>query len=69
MEAENKRGAIQMSKNILDTARDFFEACETGKGWSRCKNFCQADAMIGIVSIAAYAEWMKRVFEGMEDGR
>ena len=29
---------------ILDSAKRFFEACETGKGWDECKAFCHPDA-------------------------
>jgi hypothetical protein len=29
---------------MLKTARKFFEACETGKGWDGCKGYCTADA-------------------------
>ena len=25
-------------------ARNFFEACETGKGWKGCRAYCRADA-------------------------
>ena len=29
---------------ITKIARRFFEACEAGKGWEGCKEFCKADA-------------------------
>ena len=29
---------------ILDPAKRFFEACETGKGWTACKVYCKPDA-------------------------
>ncbi|MFT7564080.1 MAG: hypothetical protein ACI8ZT_001732, partial [Bacteroidia bacterium] len=29
---------------ILGSARRFFDACETGKGWDTCKAFCNSDA-------------------------
>ena len=32
-----------MSTNI-ESAKQFFEACETGKGWETCKAFCHHDA-------------------------
>ena len=32
-----------MSTN-LESAKQFFEACETGKGWEDCKAFCHPDA-------------------------
>ena len=29
---------------ILGPSKQFFEACETGKGWDACKAFCNPDA-------------------------
>jgi len=29
---------------ITATAKQFFDACETGKGWEGCKSYCTADA-------------------------
>ena len=28
---------------ITDIAKQFFEACEAGKGWEVCKAYCKAD--------------------------
>ena len=28
----------------LESAKQFFEACETGKGWEACKAFCHPEA-------------------------
>ena len=58
------------------TARDFFEACETGKGWDGCKTWClegatfscQADALAQTSTLAAYADWMKGLFGPIPDG-
>ena len=30
--------------SMTDTARAFFDACETGKGWDACKAYCKPDA-------------------------
>ncbi len=30
-----------MTSDITGIARDFFETCETGKGWEGCKDYCQ----------------------------
>ena len=30
--------------SIKETAEQFFEACETGKGWDGCQAYCHADA-------------------------
>jgi len=29
---------------ILDQAKSFFDACETGKGWEGCRDYCHPDA-------------------------
>jgi len=29
------------TESITQTARDFFDACETGKGWAACSAYCQ----------------------------
>lgn len=62
---------------ITQTARQFFEACETGKGWEACRPFCvpgatfsaQAAALAGVKTLEAYTEWMKGLFTPMPDGR
>ena len=59
------------------TARAFFEACETGKGWEACKDWChdgatfscQADALAETATLAAYTEWMKGLLGPIPDGR
>jgi predicted ester cyclase len=63
--------------SIRDTAERFFDACETGKGWEVCKNYCdpdatfsaQAEALAGVDSLQAYTEWMKGLFAPVPDGR
>ena len=60
---------------MLDTARKFFEACETGKGWDGCKAYCTPDASFSAQStplletrtLAAYADWMKGMFTPFPD--
>ncbi len=62
---------------IYQTAKDFFEACESGKGWEGCKPWChegatfscQADALADTTSLAAYADWMKGLLGPIPDGR
>jgi steroid delta-isomerase-like uncharacterized protein len=64
-----------MSTN-LDTAKQFFEACETGKGWEACKNYTHSDASFSsqttalaeITTLDAYCEWMKNLFTPIPDG-
>ncbi len=63
--------------NIEQTARDFFEACETGGGWEACTEHCvegaafacQADALAETTTLAGYAEWMKALLGPIPDGR
>jgi len=62
---------------ILDQARGFFEACETGQGWAGCKAYChpaatfsaQAGALSGIDTVEGYSEWMKNLLTPIPDGR
>ena len=61
---------------MLDTAKSFFEACETGKGWAACAAFCtdnatfsaQADALADTTTLEGYAEWMKSILGPIPDG-
>src|SRR5215207_1041216 len=62
---------------MMDTARAFFEACETGGGWEACSAFCapdatfeaQAEPLADVRSVKDYAEWMKGLLVFMPDGR
>jgi hypothetical protein len=53
--------------SILETAHAFFDACETGKGWTGCQPYCdpaatftaQAEPLAGVTTLEAYTEWMK----------
>lgn len=62
---------------ILETAGAFFEACETGKGWDACRQYChpsatfscQAEALASVDTLEGYTEWMKGMFTPMPDGR
>ena len=57
-------------------AHAFFEACETGKGWSACQDrchpnatfSCQADALADMATLSAYVEWMKGLLISVPDG-
>ncbi len=61
---------------INETARTFFDACETGKGWEGCNEFCnedatfscQADALAEVTTVAGYADWMKGLLTPIPDG-
>lgn len=62
--------------NMEQTAKAFFDACETGKGWDTCKAFCQpdatfacqADALAEVRTVQAYTDWMKGLFGPIPDG-
>jgi len=62
---------------IKETALQFFDACETGKGWDSCKVHChdgatfsaQAGALAGVNTLQAYADWMKGLFTPLPDAR
>ena len=63
--------------SMKDTAAQFFDACETGKGWAGCKQYCrpgatfsaQADALAGVTTLEGYTDWMKGLFTPAPDGR
>lgn len=58
-----------------DTARAFFEACETGKGWAACAQYCTPDASFSAQSepladtktLADYCNWMQGLLGLMPD--
>ncbi|MDZ4259374.1 MAG: ester cyclase [Gemmatimonadales bacterium] len=63
--------------SIRESAAQFFDACETGKGWEVCQQYChpeatfsaQADALAGVDTLAAYTDWMKGVLTPVPDAR
>jgi len=63
--------------DILEKAKLFFDACETGKGWEGCKNYCRSDAtfsaqagaLADINTLEGYTEWMKGMLTPVPDGR
>jgi len=62
---------------ITETARQFFDACETGQGWAGCQAFCtkeasfssQAEPLAAVTSLEGYTEWMKGLLVFIPDGR
>jgi predicted ester cyclase len=62
---------------MIETAKRFFDACETGKGWVACKEYChadatftaQADALADVTTLEAYTEWMKGLMAILPDGK
>lgn len=63
--------------SIARVAREFFEACEAGKGWEVCKDYCkptatfsaQAEPLADVRSLQRYTEWMKGLMTFVPDGR
>jgi predicted ester cyclase len=61
---------------MKETAARFFDACETGGGWSACMEFCHSDATFsaqasafeGIDTVEGYTEAMKGLFGPIPDG-
>ena len=61
---------------ILESAKLFFDACETGKGWEVCKDYCHADASFsaqtgaldGINTLEGYCLWMQELLTPVPDG-
>ena len=62
--------------SMKDTAQKFFDACETGKGWDGCRQYChpgatfssQTGALAGVSTLQAYTDWMKGLFTPVPDG-
>jgi len=63
--------------SMKETAHAFFDACETGKGWDVCKDYChenatfsaQSEPLADINTLKAYTEWMKGLLAPLADGR
>ncbi|MEZ5361789.1 MAG: nuclear transport factor 2 family protein [Bryobacterales bacterium] len=64
-----------MSNSINETAQAFFEACETGKGWADCAQYCtpdatfsaQAEPLAEVKTLAEYTDWMTGICAIMPD--
>ena len=60
---------------VLEVAHAFFDACETGKGWDVCQQFCtpdatfsaQAEALDGVDTLEQYTNWMKGITTVLPD--
>ena len=63
--------------SMAAVAREFFTACEVGKGWEACKAYCKPDAtfsaqaepLADVRSLQQYADWMKGLLTILRDGR
>ena len=62
---------------INDTAKQFFEACEAGKGWAACQPYCHANATFSAQAeplaetrtLQQYADWMQGIVQVLPDAR
>ena len=67
----------EVATSIKEIAERFFDACETGRGWENCQQYCeteatfsaQADALADIKTLQAYTEWVKGLLIPVPDGR
>ena len=65
------------TSTMTETARAFFEACETGEGWEGCSRYshpeagfsAQAEPLADLRILRDYTEWMKGALVLMPDGR
>ena len=61
--------------SITEIAQAFFEACETGKGWRVCRQYCsseatfaaQADPLAEVRTLQQYTDWMQGLMTALTD--
>ena len=66
---------MPLMASITATAKEFFAACETGKGWEVCQAWCtpgasfaaQAEPLLEVKTLAAYTDWMKGLMTVLTD--
>lgn len=69
-------GSYQMS-SITEIAKKFFDACDQGKGWDVCKQYCtpdatfsaQAEPLADVRNLQQYTDWMKGLLTFIPNGR
>lgn len=62
---------------MKEIAEQFYHACETGKGWEACQQYChpdatfsaQAGALAEVRTLEGYTDWMKGLLTPLPDGR
>jgi predicted ester cyclase len=63
--------------SITAAAREFFVACDEGKGWEVCRHYCtpdatfaaQAEPLANVRTLQQYTDWMKGLLTPLPDGR
>lgn len=61
--------------SVTEIARQFFDACETGRGWPGCQQYCtpaatfrsEAAPLAAMTTLAEYTNWMQGLFALMPD--
>lgn len=61
---------------IMNAAKAFFTACETGQGWEACRVYCKPDAtftaqaepLANVTTLQQYTDWMKGLLTVLTDG-
>ena len=72
---ENEEIIVTPTISITDVAEAFFDACETGKGWKVCSEYCtpnatfsaQAEPLLDVKTLAQYTDWMKGMLTVLPD--
>jgi len=62
--------------SVTEIAQEFFDACETGKGWDGCQSYCEADASFSsqaeplaeMRTLKEYTDWMKGLLTIIPNG-
>ncbi len=68
--------SVTETATITETAQAFVEACERGKGWGACSEYChpnatfvaQAEPLADVTTLEAYTDWMKGLMAIVPDG-
>jgi predicted ester cyclase len=63
--------------SITSVAEAFFDACERGKGWEACREYCtpeatfsaQSEPLLDVKTLAQYTDWMKGILSLLPDAR
>jgi hypothetical protein len=66
---------VMQKPALMEVARNFFDACEAGKGWAACAEFCtpnatfsaQADALADVKTLKDYTDWNKGILVPFPD--
>ena len=61
--------------SITEMAQAFFDACETGKGWRLCREYCspdatfsaQAEPLAEVRTLQQYTDWMQGLMAVLTD--